>query len=165
MLDGHPRQSGGNYMSVDLASDSVWQAVADYIRAQLGVTLGLKACEQGNYLNLPPSDDLGDILPMVLVDVTGAPGNVLPGFAGHELRHHVTIHYLVAISDTEISDRKTRQGATRSPTSSRRCRLTGRAPCLDTAVRSSSGAGFRCASCRPSRNLSYPLVMARLSST
>lgn len=97
-------------MSVDLRSDTVWQAVADYIRAQLGVTLSLKACEQGNYLNLPPSDDVGDLLPMVLVDVTDAPGKVLPGFAGHELRHHVTIHYLVAISDTEISDRKTRDG-------------------------------------------------------
>lgn len=97
-------------MSVDLASDSVWQAVSDYIETQLGVTLGLKICEQGNYINLPPSDDLGDLLPMVLVDVTDAPGRVLPGFSAHELKHHVTIHYVVAISDTEVSDRKTRQG-------------------------------------------------------
>lgn len=97
-------------MSIDLSSDSVWQAVADYIMAQVGGSLGLKTCEQGNYLNLPPADDLGDLLPMVLVDATDAPGRRLPGFDAHELIHHVTIHYLVAISDTAVADRVTRQG-------------------------------------------------------
>lgn len=97
-------------MSVDLASDSVWQAVADYIYAQLAVTLSLKACEQGNWLLFPALDALGALVPMVLVDVPDSEGEALGGFGAQKLRHHVIIHYLVAISDTDVADRKTRQG-------------------------------------------------------
>lgn len=96
--------------TIDVGTDSVWQAMVAYIYAQVGASLSLKSCEQGNYLNLPPAEDLSAILPLVLVDVTDAPGRTLDGFRGQELAHHVKIHYLVKISDTDVGDRKTRAG-------------------------------------------------------
>ena len=97
-------------MAIDIASDEIWQDVAEYIWAQVGVSLALKSCEQGNYLNLPTRDDLSAILPLVLVEAQDAEGRSLPGHSGQECAHQVHIHYVVKLSDTDISDRKTRQG-------------------------------------------------------
>ncbi|MFI0609208.1 MAG: hypothetical protein ACH37Z_15120 [Anaerolineae bacterium] len=95
-------------MAISLASDTIWQQMAEYIWAQVGVSLGLKSSEQGNYLHLPTGDALASILPLVLVEETQAPGRVLPGFDGVELVHRVRIHCIRMISDTEIRDRVTR---------------------------------------------------------
>lgn len=97
-------------MSIDISSDAVWEAVAAYIFAQVGTSLSLKSCEQGNYLQLPPAEDLSDILPFVLVDAHEAPGRMLPGFGAVEMAHRVVIHYVCKISDTQTGDRVTRAG-------------------------------------------------------
>lgn len=97
-------------MAISLASDTIWQQMAEYIWAQVGISLSLKSSEQGNYLHLPTGDALESILPLVLVEETQAPGRVLPGNNGVELIHRVRIHYIRMISDTEIRDRVTRNG-------------------------------------------------------
>lgn len=97
-------------MAISLASDTIWQQMADYIWAQVGGSLSIKSSEQGNYLHLPTGDALASILPLVLVEETNAPGRVLPGFDAVELVHRVRIHYIRMISDTEIRDRVTRTG-------------------------------------------------------
>lgn len=97
-------------MSIDISSDAAWEGMAAYIFAQVGTSLGLKTCEQGNYLQLPAAEDLSDILPFALVDAREAPGRMLPGFSAVEMAHRVSIHFVCAISDTQIGDRVTRAG-------------------------------------------------------
>lgn len=99
-------------MSISLASDAIWEAVASYVNAQLGLTLGLKTCEQGNYLQLPSSDDLSDILPMVVVDWTEASGKKLPEVVGVELVHTVTIHYVQVLADADVASREVQTAIT-----------------------------------------------------
>ena len=96
-------------MAIDLVSDTVWEAVRSHLWTNLAASLSLKGCEQGNYLNLPPRDDLSDLLPLIVIEWTEATGRAFPGHSAVELVHAVKIHYLQVLSDSEVATREVSQ--------------------------------------------------------
>lgn len=92
-------------MSITLVTDAIFEDFRDYLWAQLETPLSLVTCEQGNYFKLPPGDDLDDILPLVILEWTAAPGQALKGFDAMRLTFEVSIHYVEYLSDSDVAIR------------------------------------------------------------